>query len=65
MRPYRVAKPVHPELPPIVARPSPGLRSAEPRSPIEGLENAVARFGLLEDALSLNLCRPQDYFQRL
>ncbi|MFE6380577.1 tyrosine-type recombinase/integrase [Streptomyces roseolus] len=32
---------------------------------IEGLEKALASFGLLEDALALDLRRPQDYFHRL
>ncbi|WP_030021172.1 tyrosine-type recombinase/integrase [Streptomyces monomycini] len=32
---------------------------------IEGLEKALAGLGLLEDALALDLRRPQDYFQRL
>ncbi|HEY3033723.1 MAG TPA: tyrosine-type recombinase/integrase [Streptosporangiaceae bacterium] len=32
---------------------------------IDGLENALAALGLLDDALALDLRRPQDYFQRL
>lgn len=32
---------------------------------IEGLEKALAGIGLLDDALALDLRRPQDYFQRL
>ena len=32
---------------------------------IDGLESALAGLGLLEDALSLDLRRPQDYFHRL
>ncbi|WP_369356118.1 tyrosine-type recombinase/integrase [Streptomyces sp. cg2] len=32
---------------------------------IEGLERALAGLGLLEDALELDLRRPQDYFHRL
>lgn len=32
---------------------------------IEGLEKALAGLGLLDDALALDLRRPQDYFQRL
>jgi integrase len=32
---------------------------------IEGLENALAGLGLLDDALALDLRRPQDYFHRL
>jgi integrase len=32
---------------------------------IQGLENALAGLGLLEDALALDLRRPQDYFHRL
>jgi hypothetical protein len=32
---------------------------------IDGLEKALAGLGLLDDALSLDLRRPQDYFQRL
>ena len=32
---------------------------------IDGLERALAGLGLLEDALALDLRRPQDYFQRL
>ncbi|MFK4803370.1 tyrosine-type recombinase/integrase [Streptomyces sp. MPA0124] len=32
---------------------------------IDGLESALAALGLLEDALALDLRRPQDYFHRL
>jgi hypothetical protein len=32
---------------------------------IDGLERALAGLGLLEDALGLDLRRPQDYFHRL
>lgn len=32
---------------------------------IDGLESALAALGLLDDALALDLRRPQDYFQRL
>lgn len=32
---------------------------------IDGLENALAGLGLLDDALALDLRRPQDYFHRL
>jgi hypothetical protein len=32
---------------------------------INGLENALAGLGLLDDALALDLRRPQDYFQRI
>ena len=32
---------------------------------IDGLENALAGLGLLDDALALDLRRPQDYFQRV
>ena len=32
---------------------------------IDGLEAALAGLGLLDDALSLDLRRPQDYFQRV
>jgi hypothetical protein len=32
---------------------------------IDGLENALAGLGLLDDALALDLRRPQDYFQRI
>jgi Phage integrase family len=32
---------------------------------IDGLERALAGLGLLEDALALDLRRPQDYFERL
>ncbi|HET9969489.1 MAG TPA: hypothetical protein VFQ68_14735 [Streptosporangiaceae bacterium] len=32
---------------------------------IDGLEAALARLGLLDDALALDLRRPQDYFQRV
>lgn len=32
---------------------------------IDGLEKALASLGLLEDALALDLRRPQDYFQRV
>ena len=32
---------------------------------IDGLEAALAGLGLLDDALSLDLRRPQDYFQRI
>lgn len=32
---------------------------------IDGLESALAGLGLLDDALALDLRRPQDYFQRL
>jgi integrase len=32
---------------------------------IDGLEKALAGLGLLEDALALDLRRPQDYFQRV
>jgi hypothetical protein len=32
---------------------------------IAGLERALAGIGLLDDALALDLRRPQDYFQRL
>jgi hypothetical protein len=32
---------------------------------IDGLERALAGLGLLEDALALDLRRPQDYFHRL
>jgi hypothetical protein len=32
---------------------------------IDGLEAALATLGLLDDALSLDLRRPQDYFQRV
>jgi len=32
---------------------------------IDGLEKALAGLGLLDDALALDLRRPQDYFQRL
>ncbi len=32
---------------------------------IDGLEKALASFGLLDDALALDLRRPQDYFHRL
>ncbi|MFG3214726.1 hypothetical protein [Streptomyces tendae] len=32
---------------------------------IDGLERALAGLGLLEDALTLDLRRPQDYFERL
>ncbi|MFE2938498.1 hypothetical protein ACFXKG_05390 [Streptomyces sp. NPDC059255] len=32
---------------------------------IDGLEKALAGLGLLEDALALDLRRPQDYFHRL
>ena len=32
---------------------------------IDGLENALAGLGLLEEALALDLRRPQDYFQRI
>ncbi|QLH24402.1 site-specific integrase [Streptomyces sp. Rer75] len=32
---------------------------------IEGLENALAGLGLLEQALALDLRRPQDYYQRI
>ncbi|MGH3285543.1 MAG: tyrosine-type recombinase/integrase [Streptosporangiaceae bacterium] len=32
---------------------------------IDGLEQALAGLGLLDDALALDLRRPQDYFQRL
>lgn len=35
------------------------------RRAIEGLEQALAGLGLLEDALALDLRRPQDYFHRL
>ena len=32
---------------------------------IDGLENALAGLGLLEQALALDLRRPQDYFHRI
>ncbi|MEV5985098.1 site-specific integrase [Streptomyces sp. NPDC052051] len=32
---------------------------------IDGLEKALAALGLLEDALAMDLRRPQDYFQRM
>jgi len=32
---------------------------------IDGLEKALAGLGLLQDALALDLRRPQDYFHRL
>lgn len=32
---------------------------------IDGLEKALAGLGLLEDALALDLRRPQDYFHRM
>ncbi|WP_239487401.1 hypothetical protein [Streptomyces durocortorensis] len=32
---------------------------------IDGLEQALAGLGLLDEALALDLRRPQDYFQRL
>jgi len=32
---------------------------------IDGLEAALAGLGLLDDALALDLRRPQDYFQRV
>ena len=32
---------------------------------IDGLEAALAGLGLLDDALALDLRRPQDYFQRI
>lgn len=32
---------------------------------IDGLENALAGLGLLDDALALDLRRPQDYFHRM
>jgi hypothetical protein len=32
---------------------------------IDGLERALAGLGLLEDALNLDIRRPQDYFDRL
>ena len=32
---------------------------------IDGLEKALAGLGLLDDALALDLRRPQDYFQRV
>jgi hypothetical protein len=32
---------------------------------IDGLERALAGLGLLEDALALDMRRPQDYFHRL
>lgn len=32
---------------------------------VDGLERALAALGLLDDALSLDLRRPQDYFNRL
>lgn len=32
---------------------------------IAGLERALAGLGLLDDALALDLRRPQDYFHRL
>ncbi len=32
---------------------------------IDGLEKALAGLGLLEDALALDMRRPQDYFGRL
>ena len=32
---------------------------------IDGLEAALAGLGLLDDALAVDLRRPQDYFQRI
>ncbi|MFD4863511.1 hypothetical protein [Streptomyces atratus] len=32
---------------------------------IDGLESALAGLGLLDDALALDLRKPQDYFQRV
>jgi hypothetical protein len=32
---------------------------------IDGLEKALAAVGLLDDALALDLRRPQDYFNRV
>ncbi|WP_245790808.1 hypothetical protein [Streptomyces monashensis] len=32
---------------------------------IDGLEKALAGLGLLDDALALDLCKPQDYFHRV
>ncbi|MFF0693354.1 hypothetical protein ACFYU4_12050 [Streptomyces tendae] len=39
--------------------------SPRPPRPSTGLEQALAGLGLLEDALALDLRRPQDYFERL
>ena len=32
---------------------------------IDGLEKALAGLGLLDDALALDMRKPQDYFQRV
>jgi integrase len=42
---------------------APGVRPH--RAAIDGLEAALAGLGLLDDALTLDLRRPQDYFQRI
>jgi hypothetical protein len=45
-------------------RASAGRRQPTSRA-IDGLENALAGLDLLDDALALDLRRPQDYFQRI
>lgn len=45
----------------LVGRPEGAARDRA----IDGLEKALAGLGLLEDALALDLRRPQDYFHRL
>jgi hypothetical protein len=52
----------HPTTPP----PTTCTRFFEPTArAIDGLEKALAGLGLLQEALALDLRRPQDYFHRL
>ena len=39
--------------------------SSPPRRAIDGLEKALAGLGLLDEALALDLRKPQDYFHRV
>jgi integrase len=52
---------------PLMRAPPPACTQvfAPTAAAIDGLENALAGLGLLDDALALDLRRPQDYFQRL
>ena len=55
-----------PNVPPTMRPPTICTRcSRRPRPAIDGLEGALAGLGLLEQALAVDLRRPQDYYQRI
>lgn len=55
-----------PNAPPTTPPPTTCTKSSNPPPrPSPGLEKALAALGLLDDALALDLRRPQDYFHRV